>query len=200
MNGRRYVLAGAFLAVAALLIHATTHAGGGAREAVKKSGDKIYELQSPSWSQTLSESNGGSDGCNSDRFKCVMGGVAVLDMETGLVWERRPDKSAKNQNVANVTCLNMKLGNRKGWRLPKLTELATLLDMSVTSSPKIPPNSPFENVQSKLYWSSTGYIGSPHAWYVDFKTGELWNQGKPNLFYSWCVRGPGNVYNYISYH
>ena len=39
-----------------------------------------------SWSRALSATGG----CTSERFQCVLGDVAVLDRETGLVWERVP--------------------------------------------------------------------------------------------------------------
>ncbi len=46
----------------------------------------------PSWSQILDSTNGdstaGREGCDSDRFTCVFDDTAVLDNETGLVWEQ----------------------------------------------------------------------------------------------------------------
>ena len=40
----------------------------------------------PSWGKTLTATGG----CNSQRFTCAMGNAAVLDHETGVVWQRVP--------------------------------------------------------------------------------------------------------------
>ena len=42
----------------------------------------------PDKTKTLPSNDGQPDGCDSRRFECVMGGEAVLDNQTGLVWVR----------------------------------------------------------------------------------------------------------------
>src|SRR5215203_5979222 len=49
----------------------------------------------PTWSQTLPVA---------ERFVLVMGGVAVLDKETGLVWEQAPVEPASTWINAHVLC------------------------------------------------------------------------------------------------
>ena len=73
----------------------------------------------PSWDQTLACPTENS--C--PRFIVVMSGEAVLDRETGLVWERSPSTQALLPwQAAQATCNRRLVGNRKGWRLPTIQD------------------------------------------------------------------------------
>ena len=63
------------------------------------------------------------------RFKVLteFGGAAVWDKETGLVWEKSPSAARVNWYQAHEHCINTNIGNRRGWRLPALQELESLL-------------------------------------------------------------------------
>ena len=68
---------------------------------------------------------------------------AVLDRETGLVWERKPSTQNMAWSNARLFCAQKAVGGRGGWRLPSFSELASLVDPSVTSNfPRIPKGSP----------------------------------------------------------
>jgi hypothetical protein len=46
---------------------------------------------------------------------------AVLDKNTGLVWEKAPSlTSTESWFDARLTCANKNVGNQKGWRLPSM--------------------------------------------------------------------------------
>ena len=76
---------------------------------------------------------------------------AVLDKNTGLVWERSPQTTTATWNDALYTCINKNVGGQKGWRLPSIAELASLSDPSVAPpGPTLPPGHPFLNVQVAL--------------------------------------------------
>src|SRR5215813_9983343 len=78
----------------------------------------------PSWDQTLPAST---------RFIVLsnMSNAAVLDRETGLVWEQSPSTHSFIWEEAQRRCNGLTTGGRLGWQLPTLQELASLLDPTV---------------------------------------------------------------------
>jgi hypothetical protein len=117
---------------------------------------------------------------------------AVLDKNTGLVWEKSPATTTTTWAGATGTCINKNVGGQKGWRLPAIAEQASLVDPSVAPpGPTLPPGHPFLNVQSAFYWSASTEADNPaRAWLVDFFDGDVVNGNKINSLRVWCVRGP----------
>jgi hypothetical protein len=70
---------------------------------------------------------------NASRFTVLtdFGGAAVRDNETGLVWEQSPETKTQNWSGARFQCTSRTIGGRKGWRLPSVHELGSLVDPSV---------------------------------------------------------------------
>ena len=137
----------------------------------------------PDKSKTLPANDGKSDGCDSSRFKCIMGGEAVLDKQTGLIWARNTEILEKRLpwQEAVKFCQNVEIGGQKGWRLPTRDELITLLDTS-TSAPALPEGQPFTKLREFEYggkgdygyWTSTEYEGnSNNAWQVHLNIGRV---------------------------
>ncbi len=134
----------------------------------------------PAWSQKLPASQ---------RFQLVLDGQAVLDKETGLVWERSPSTTTMSWTSAIIHCYTKEVGGRKGWRLPTVEELASLVD-TTQSNPALPAGHLFLNVQSSFYWSATTVAdAASDAWGVDFGGGLVFTGGKSANVYVWCVRG-----------
>ena len=131
----------------------------------------------PSWSQKLPAA---------ERFEVVLDGAAVLDKETGLVWEKSPDSSLKLWADAFNYCQFKEVGGRMGWRMPRLVELQSLVDKT-QSNPSLPAGNPFSNVQLSKYWSTSSYVAN--LWTVDFTTGYIGTWGGCDYAYVWCVRG-----------
>jgi hypothetical protein len=88
---------------------------------------------------------------------------AVLDKETGLVWERSPNKNAVAWPNARLMCAQKAVGGRGGWRLPTFNELASLVEPAVTDPtiPRLPAGHPFLDVQAAAYWSATTFVDEP---------------------------------------
>jgi hypothetical protein len=121
---------------------------------------------------------------------------AVLDKETGLVWEKSPQATSARWSVARRTCIEKNVGGQKGWRLPFLQELASLVDASVAPpGPALPPGHPFLAVQSAVYWSATRVEEDARgSWGVHFGLGG--GATFINWAHSvqvWCVRGGMNA-------
>ncbi len=124
------------------------------------------------WAKKLDATNGDNFGCNSDRFTCVLGNQAKRDNETRFVWDRVLDSTggfngdgsrpwAAGGVAAINYCFNRETGGRKGWHMPMLTQLATLVDKTVTGVDgngrpvKLPDGHPFVGVKSRHYWAAT---------------------------------------------
>ena len=121
------------------------------------------------------------------RFTTAFTG-AVLDQNTGLVWEQAPDAYSRSWGIATHYCANKNVGGTVGWRLPSVIELKGFQDPSL-GAPLVPA-SIFTNVQSADYWSATTIADSPaNAWIVDFFSGYVGLDDKTDHRHVWCVRG-----------
>lgn len=125
----------------------------------------------------------------SERFELVLDGEAVLDKQTGLIWERSPDTTERNWPSACDCCSAKEVGGRKGWRLPTVEELGSIVDKS-QGPPTLPSGHPFSNVQSDYYWSTSVEIyGEEFKYCRSFYGGAIFAYD-PNLerWYVWCVQ------------
>jgi Protein of unknown function (DUF1566) len=139
----------------------------------------------PSWSQVLSAAQ---------RFQLVMNDEAVLDRETGLVWARTPLPTAIAWSSGASACVNATIGGRKGWRMPTIYELSTLVD-TTQSSPALPSGHPFLNIITNLYsryWSSTVTgLNDVTVWSLEMTFGTVHSEMNNYTYdYVWPVRGP----------
>ena len=64
-----------------------------------------------------------------------MNSEAVLDRETGLVWQRVPSMAGTTYQSPVRGCAHANTGGRYGWRMPTVEELASLLDPGNPVSP-----------------------------------------------------------------
>jgi hypothetical protein len=154
---------------------------------------KTLDQIPPIWSQTLS--------CNSaqdcPRFQIVLDGNAVLDKETGLVWDKTPTNFGQSWFSAIWNCQNKEIAGRKGWRLATIEELMSLADFSSgalhANGSMIPDGNPFTGLPSSgtyYHWSaSTDAADTTHGIAVDLRFGNVVTSPKASNNFSWCVRG-----------
>jgi len=145
---------------------------------------------------------------------------AVLDRETGLIWQQCPDVTTVPFMLDNLftgfavgNCYAATTGGRTGWRLPSLEELQSLGDPN--RAPFLPNSAPFCNTthldpNGAEYWTTTTAKNITEPTGVNY----IVNSRTHNLAYrpkhvavsssavarAWCVRtgtGQNIEYEYI---
>lgn len=165
--------------------------------AVDPSGNPVPTMKTldealPTWSQKLQ-----CDTTACPRFEIVMDGAAVLDKETGIVWQRSPGGGTVSWYGAQWGCWGSIAGARRGWRLPTIQELESVMDYSNPSWENcwgyLPCGHPFLNLQQDGvgYWSSTTWFFDSNkalAFYSSaIGAGTIsWDKTAEN--HIWCVR------------
>ena len=142
----------------------------------------------PSWDKKI-EGKG--------RFKVLKAfdGEAVLDRETGLVWQQAPSAQTRDWVNANDACRFAEIGGRGGWRLPRSHELASLFDIGAGA---LPSEHPFEATEG-VYWSATslaGYSGPVNSRAEVLGFGGAINASSDKMmsnWLTWCVRGGAGI-------
>ena len=140
----------------------------------------------PSWDQTLPVAT---------RFIVLsnMNSEAVLDRETGLVWQRYASTRPGFINSGNWAsafdyCLKSTTGDRLGWRVPRREEFASLV---VASTSDLPVGHPFVFTPT-FFWTSTLYApiaGQAWAFRPGSVTVFLGGAVTSSNISFWCVRG-----------
>ena len=112
----------------------------------------------------------------------------VRDSATGLMWQ--DDSGAmsvqKNWEGAKSHCQNLTHGGYNDWRLPTISELESLADVSKQN---LAIKEEFKNVASSSYWSSSPDVSdSKNAWRVGFDGGYSDTYNKTDEYYVRCAR------------
>ena len=130
-----------------------------------------------------------------------MGGEAVLDKQTGLVWARNIDYQQKVVSWEDAVkfCQNVAIGGKTGWRLPTRDEFISVLDSS-QSLPALPEGNPFilsgmehqGGAGTTRYWTSTEYGSDKQsALVVSIRVGRVQDSLKIFDAKVWPVRDAG---------
>lgn len=106
----------------------------------------------------------------------------VKDSVTGLLWQRNVDATPRKWADASTYCAGLSLGSLTGWRLPTAIELLSIVDLG-RYDPAIDTDS-FTMPAITGFWSSSAYARvQGWAWYLEFKSGTLADNG-PEAGYS----------------
>jgi len=151
----------------------------------------------PSWDQTLPSST---------RFIVLtnMNSEAVLDRETGLVWQRTPNQTSGSiLGFAQTNCFKFTPGGRAGWRVPTMPELLSIFvpqSCTIDGFPGqfclgLPDGHPFivPNGVSGSWSTTLDHASSPAAYLtLGLFQGALIFLAVQADFSDpvWCVRGP----------
>jgi hypothetical protein len=160
--------------------------------------DEIYSTNS--WSQKIPCTST----TNCPRFEVLadFNNEAVLDKETGLVWQRSPFNNQDNWWWAQNGCIGWTgRGGRHGWRVPTIHEFQSLVDDDAwgqCGASFLPCGHPFTDLND-CYWSST-------AWPLDFNKAFIFSRNgtgavdkTEQVCGAWCVRGGIGVEFGITY-
>lgn len=145
----------------------------------------------PTWNQKL---------MGSERYELALAGDAVLDKETGLVWEQTPRPTQRQWSSAVEYCYNRGTGGRAGWHLPTAPEMGSLFDWD--ASLPLSSGHPFSvpdlnNCAGTVcqFWTATTVVDSAvQAYIVRIEvTSDTWYAARPEdkttSLGVWCVRG-----------
>jgi hypothetical protein len=118
------------------------------------------------------------------RFQVVLGGLGVLDRQTGLTWTRTTSGAVYSWGAAQRICAASTAASAPGWRLPSIYELRTLVPL--------PSGHPFTSVEGVVYWSATTNLQSTTSAYTQStstSTVVFSDAPKTDFRRAWCVRG-----------
>ena len=153
----------------------------GAPQAQTSQNGPYYSL--PSWDQQLPASS---------RFIVLSNwnNAAVLDRETGLVWQRKPAVDPDTWANALLNCRTVTVGRRRGWRLPGQEEAYTLVDP--TQHPDLPAGHPFLGIgATDIFWTASTFEPDATSAYTLFLANAVETDVERKTFMAryWCVRG-----------
>lgn len=117
---------------------------------------------------------------------------AVLDRNTGLVWERAPEHGSRFWQSAQYSCLSATTGGQMGWRMPSISEFTSLVDPS-RSNPALPDGNPFDTGGHAFFWTATRRASFDDlAWGFNLRDGFVDDYEFSLTASTWCVRGGVN--------
>jgi hypothetical protein len=118
------------------------------------------------------------------------GDGTVTDNVTGLMWQQAVPATTYSWAQAVAYCPTLTLAGHSDWRLPSRIELVSIADPG--HSPSI-NSTYFPSTPTKLYWSSSEFVGSSsEAWIASFTDGSSGQEVVFSTYNVRCVRTSAN--------
>ncbi len=113
--------------------------------------------------------------------------TTVLDLVTGLEWERTADGSPRSQATSAAYCEGLELDGKSDWRLPSRIELASLVDYA-RFNPTI-DRAVFPAAQARQHWTRSPVAREAGKfWLVGFADGVISRGSASAGYHARCVR------------
>jgi hypothetical protein len=148
------------------------------QELIKTYVDKNYPKKVEQYNQELKDL----------KSKKISSVDSVTFIDKNLMWQDDNNTVTLKFNSleSRIYCRKLRIASRKDWRVPKYSELATLIDYTKHNPANI---NGIQNIKPDKYWSVTkDTTDKLKYWYVDFKYGQTATTAKSNRFYLRCVR------------
>lgn len=115
-------------------------------------------------------------------FETSEDGTMVLDLNTGITWQRVPSETKSSWGDAKNYCAGLELAGRDDWRLPSLKELISIedfregwpyIDTNVFSLGDQPIGKQLQYWSSNFYLVGTTHDGADTAFGLNYGTGHI---------------------------
>jgi len=113
----------------------------------------------------------------------------ILDTKTNFLWQDTKDVSSKKRNFSEALsyCKSLELDGIKGWELPNMKKLFTIVDTK-KYNPTIDKS--FKHIAPDTHWTSRefGNGAIDEAYTITFQTGSFYRRSKLETYYLRCVK------------
>ena len=169
-----------------------------------------YQPENPfEWTDCRDTGQDGEYTINPPSYYNTPGGGAVVDINTGLMWQKEDNDSEYGEKFfydwyqasgtyheyhnpdRQSVCGALRAEGYQDWRLPTKKELLTVVNYLTPSVGPLISTDFFPSARQSLYWTSTTTALYPtsYAWYVDFYSGNTYWRFMTNEASVRCVRG-----------
>ena len=113
----------------------------------------------------------------------------IQDSKTGFLWEDTNTSKTvlRTFKEASTYCSELELDGQKGWIIPNLKELFTIVNTQAYNPTSFPE---FKFTAGDTYWTTRLYSRgiSNDAYTITFKTGSLYRRNMEDKFFVRCLK------------